>query len=161
MEISIVCAMGNNRVIGKNNQLPWHLPADLKHFKAVTLGKSIIMGRKTHESIGKALPGRHNIVISRQTDLKYHGCDVAPNIEEALDLTGASEEVMFIGGANIYEQILPQANKMYLTFVDINVDGDVFFPEWPENEWLEVNREAHQPDDKNAYGYQFVAFKKA
>lgn len=160
MELSIVCAMGNNRVIGKNNQLPWHLPADLKHFKNLTLGKAIIMGRKTRESIGKALPGRHNIVISRQANLKFPGCDVAANIEQALELAGASEEVMIIGGANLYQQILPQANKMYLTFVDIDIDGDAFFPEWQQQEWQEVSRESHQPDEKNAYHYEFVAFDR-
>ncbi|WP_068988491.1 type 3 dihydrofolate reductase [Kangiella sediminilitoris] len=158
--ISFVVAMANDRVIGKGNQMPWHLPADLKHFKAVTLGKPVVMGRKTHESIGMVLPGRKNIIISRnpnyRSDFHNDQCEVVTSIEAALEMTRNEDEVMIIGGANIYGQLLDKADKLYLTFIDLDTDGDARFPDWTHHLWEEVSRETHQPDEKNPYHYQFV-----
>lgn len=150
--------MANNRVIGKNNQMPWHLPADLGHFKAVTLGKPIIMGRKTYESIGRPLPGRKNIVISRNADYSLEGCEVVSSLEEALELVNDVEEVMIIGGGYLYSQTLPQADKLYLTFIDLDVNGDTLFPEFEHLKLSEVKREKHLKNEKNPYDYQFVDF---
>lgn len=158
--ISLIVAMANDRVIGKDNQMPWHLPADLKHFKAVTLGKPVIMGRKTHESIGMVLPGRKNIIISRnsgyRSDFHNERCEVVTSLDAALELAQDEEEIMIIGGANIYGQMIDQADKLYLTFIDLDTDGDARFPDWTHHEWKEVLREKHQPDEKNSYNYQFV-----
>ncbi len=159
--ISLIVAMANNRVIGKNNQMPWHLPADLGHFKAVTLGKPIIMGRKTYESIGRPLPGRRNIVISRNHDYKAEGCDIAGSLEEALALVNEAEEIMIIGGGHLYSQAIPLAKRLYLTFIDLDVDGDTQFPEFEYLDLTEVKREKHLKDEKNPYDYQFVDFEVA
>ncbi|MDH5433096.1 MAG: type 3 dihydrofolate reductase [Gammaproteobacteria bacterium] len=156
--ISLVCAMAKNRVIGKDNQMPWHLPADLQHFKKVTMGKPIIMGRKTYESIGRPLPGRQNIVVSRNADLTIEGCDTATSFEEALALVESHDEVMVIGGGLLYQQTLPFANKLHLTFIDLEVDGDTQFPDFESLSLTEVARESHQPDEKNPYSYEFVDF---
>ena len=156
--ISLIAAMANNRVIGKNNQMPWHLPADLGHFKAVTLGKPVIMGRKTYESIGRPLPGRRNIVISRNSDYKVEGCDTAISLEEAMELVNEVEELMIIGGGHLYSQAIPLADRLYLTFIDLNVDGDTLFPEFEHLNLTEVKREKHLKDEKNPYDYQFVDF---
>ena len=156
--ISLIVAMANNRVIGKDNQMPWHLPADLGHFKAVTLGKPIIMGRKTYESIGRPLPGRKNIVISRNADYSLEGCETVCSLEEALDLVNDVEEVMIIGGGYLYSQTLPQADRLYLTFIDLDVDGDTQFPEFEHLRLKEVKREKHLKDEKNPYDYEFVDF---
>lgn len=150
--------MAKNRVIGKDNQMPWHLPADLKHFKAVTMGKPIIMGRKTYESIGRPLPGRQNIVVSRDPEHSVEGCDSATSFEEALVLVKNSDEVMVIGGGLLYQQTLPLANKLYLTFIDLDVAGDTLFPEFENLKLTEFNREAHKADEKNSYNYEFVDF---
>lgn len=166
--ISLIVAMANDRVIGKDNQMPWHLPADLKHFKAVTLGKPVIMGRKTHESIGIVLPGRKNIIISRNPDYRsdFHNehCEVVTSLESALKvafgLEKGEDEIMIIGGANIYGQMIDQADKLYLTIIDLDVDGDARFPDWTHHEWREVSREKHQPDEKNKYHYQFVELQR-
>ncbi len=129
MRIAMIAAMANNRVIGKDNQMPWHLPADLKHFKKVTLGKPVIMGRKTYQSIGKALPGRRNIVISRQSGALSTDADWVQSIELALALVQHEAEVMIIGGAEIYRQVLPLADTLYITDIDLTVEGDAFFPD--------------------------------
>jgi len=154
--ISLVAAMAHNRVIGKDNQMPWNLPADLRHFKAVTMGKPIIMGRNTFESIGRPLPGRRNIVISRNADYRVEGCDRATSFEAALALVSNVAEVMVIGGGFLYSQTLSQANKLYLTFIDLEVEGDTQFPEFEHLALTEVSRESHQADDKNQYPYEFV-----
>jgi len=159
--ISLVCAMANNRVIGKDNKMPWHLPADLKHFKSVTLAKPIVMGRKTYESIGRALPGRQNVIISRNTDYKVDGCDVVHSIDAAIELLNAEVEIMFIGGGFLYAQMIEQADKLYLTFIDLEVDGDTFFPEYEQLGFKEVARQKHLKDEKNPYDYQFVDFIKS
>ena len=156
--ISLIAAMANNRVIGKDNQMPWHLPADLAHFKAVTLGKPIIMGRKTYASIGRPLPGRTNIILSRDTNYKVEGCECVSSLDEAIKLVNDVEEIMIIGGGHLYSQTLPLANKLYLTFIDLDVDGDTQFPEYEHLNINEVNRQKHLKDEKNAYDYQFVDF---
>lgn len=155
-KLAIVVAMDKNRVIGKNNQLPWHLPADLKHFKDVTMGKPIIMGRKTYESIGKPLPGRRNIIISRQKNLTIPGCEIFYSMDSALTALKMSEEVMIIGGAMIFQAILPRVTHLYLTIIHHAFEGDVFFPKLVESEWQEVSREDHSPDEKNCFAYSFV-----
>lgn len=156
--ISLIAAMANNRVIGKDNQMPWHLPADLGHFKAITLGKPIIMGRKTYESIGRPLPGRKNIVISRDKSYKLEGCETASSLEEAITLVSEAEEIMIIGGGNLYAQALPHADKLYLTFIDLDVDGDTRFPKYEDLKLTEIKREKYLKDEKNPYDYQFVDF---
>jgi len=148
MKLSLIVATAHNNVIGRKNELPWHLPQDLKYFKSHTLGKPIIMGRKTFESIGKPLPGRTNIVITRQKDWSFAGVLVAKNIEEALEIGQAfrneqnniSEEVVVIGGAEIYRHALPIADRVYLTKIDVNVDGgDAHFPDLLPAEWKLVS----------------------
>jgi len=156
--ISLIVAMANKRVIGKDNQMPWHLPADLGHFKAVTLGKPIIMGRKTYESIGRPLPGRKNIILSRDADYKVEGCESVLSLKEALTLVQDVEEVMIIGGGYLYSQTIPQADRLYLTFIDLDIDGDTFFPEFEHLDLKEVKREKHFKDEKNPYNYEFVDF---
>ncbi|MCB1827108.1 MAG: type 3 dihydrofolate reductase [Coxiellaceae bacterium] len=157
--ISLIVAMAKNRVIGKDQQMPWHLPADLAHFKKVTMNKPIIMGRKTFESIGRPLPGRRNIVITRQS-IEIPGCDVCHSLEEALEAVAGEDEAMIIGGGNLYRQALSMAKRLYLTFIDLEVDGDTTFPEWNPSEWKEVSKTVHQPDQKNLYSYQFVTLEK-
>ena len=160
--ISAVVAMAENRVIGKNNQLPWHLPADLKHFKNITTGHPILMGRKTYESIGKPLPNRTNIVITRDQSYKAPGCEVVSSLEEAIALaaTHQSQEIFIIGGAEVYRQLLPRIQRIYLTVVHHTFEGDVYFPELKMNEWHEVEHESHQPDEKNAYTYSFLKLER-
>lgn len=156
LELSIIVAMANNHVIGNQNQLPWHLPADLKHFKALTLGKSIIMGRKTYESIGKPLPQRRNIIISRQKDLSIPGCEVVGSLEDALTLIEGDAEGMIIGGSQIFLAALPLVSKIYLTVIQHDFNGDIFFPELDMSQWQEISREDHTPDEKNLYPYSFI-----
>ena len=166
MIISIIAALGNNRVIGNKNKLPWDLPADMDHFRELTLGKPIIMGQKTFESIGKALPGRHNIVLTRDEGLSIPDCEVAFSLEHAVELARKSEmgkisgEVMICGGASVYEQYLSRANKMYLTFIDGDFEGDTFFPEFSFEEWKEVEKISHEIDEKNRYPYFFIVFER-
>ena len=161
MKISMIAAMAKKRVIGANNTMPWHLPADLKHFKAVTLGKPVIMGRKTYESIGKALPGRQNIVISR-SGFEAEDATVVTDSQSALDAAENTEEVMIIGGGKIYEMFLPKATQLYLTFIELDVEGDTQFPDYQAHgQWQEISREAHQADEKNAYNYEFITLSRA
>ncbi len=156
MRIAMIAAMANNRVIGKDNQMPWHLPADLKHFKKVTLGKPVIMGRKTYQSIGKALPGRRNIVISRQSGALSTDADWVQSIEQALALVQDEAEVMVIGGAEIYRQVLPMADTLYITDIDLTVEGDAFFPDYHAvGNWREIASEWHHPDPQNLHSYHF------
>lgn len=160
MKISMIAAMANNRVIGANNQMPWHLPADLKHFKAVTMGKPVVMGRKTYESIGRALPGRKNIVISRSG---YTADDVVVvrDVAQAIAEAGDIPEVMIIGGGVIYDLFLEKADTLYLTFIDLDVNGDTCFPDYSAlADWQKTASELHQPDDKNPYAYEFATLEK-
>lgn len=156
--ISIIAAMANKRVIGKNNDMPWHLPADLDHFKKVTMGKPVVMGRKTYESIGRPLPGRTNVIISRNPEYCIEGCEHASSLEEAITKLNAEEEIMIIGGGNLYAQALSQANKLYLTFIDLDVDGDTLFPEYEHLKLTEIKRETHSKDEKNPYDYTFIDY---
>ena len=156
--ISLIAAMAKNRIIGKDNQMPWHLPADLGHFKAVTLGKPIIMGRKTYESIGRPLPGRTNIVMSRNKDYKLEGCETVTSLEDAIKLVQDVDEIMIIGGGFLYTQCIPQADKLYLTFIDLDVEGDTQFPPFEDLNLTELKREKHLKDEKNPYDYEFVDF---
>ncbi|MCK8122012.1 type 3 dihydrofolate reductase [Pseudoalteromonas sp. 2CM32C] len=161
MIISMIAAMANNRVIGLDNKMPWHLPADLQHFKAVTTGKPVIMGRKTFESIGRPLPGRRNIIITRNTDYKAEGIETATSPEAALRLVFGVEEVMIIGGGNVYQQFLTQAERLYLTFIDLDVEGDTQFPDYQAIANWEVKEEqVKQPDEKNKHSYKFVTLYK-
>ena len=159
MRISAIVAQSENRVIGINNQLPWHLPLDLRHFKEVTLGKTILMGRKTYESIGKALPGRTNVVLTRDPLFSAPGCVVVRDIETALQAV-TTDEVVVIGGALIYESLLPRVDYLYLTQVHTTLEGDAFFPELPAEEWREVSREQFAQDEKHLYAYTFVELER-
>jgi len=160
MTVSLIVAMSENRVIGVDNDLPWHLPADLKYFKATTLGKPIIMGRKTFDSIGRPLPGRQNVVITRSPDWSHDGVDVAANVAEAIDLAGDAEEIMITGGAQIYAQSMGMVDRMYITEVALTVDGGhAFFPEFSAAEWRETNRDAH-PAEGDRPAYAFVTYER-
>lgn len=160
MTISIIAAMTKQGVIGIHNRLPWHLPADLKHFKELTLGKPIVMGRKTFHSIGKALPGRENIVLTRDKDFRAPAIGVVHSVEEVLMLNNPNTELMVIGGDEIYKQFLPHTEKLYLTIVDAAIKGDAFFPALNMDEWEEVYREEHGADEKNSYPYTFITYVK-
>jgi dihydrofolate reductase len=164
MKVSIIVATGENNVIGAGGKIPWHLPADFKHFKEVTTGHPIVMGRKTFESIGKPLSGRTNIVITADAGYSAEGCLVAHSLEEALRLAeGAAggDECFMIGGAQIYALALPKAQTVYLTKVHGAFDGDAFFPKLNEKEWRLVNSETHKKDEKNPFDYDFLTFSSA
>jgi dihydrofolate reductase len=155
--LELVVAVAENDVIGRRNQLPWHLPADLRHFKSLTLGKPVLMGRRTYESIGKALPGRMNIVLSRSEDFAPGDCVVVKTLDEARIVAGAHAALMVIGGAEIYRQCLPLAVRIHLTLVHAQIeDGDTFFAGWRGAEWNETSRERHESDDKNPHPYSFI-----
>lgn len=160
MVISIIVATAKNGVIGKVGGLPWYLPAELAYFKRVTMGHPIIMGRKTHESIGRALPGRVNIVITR--DKKYQAAEgviVANSLDEAMQIAGQAKEAFIIGGAEIYNLSLPKADRVYLTKVSADVEGDKFF-KFDESTWSQVFSEKHSKDDKNKYDYEFTTWER-
>ena len=159
MIISMIAAMADNRVIGKDNQMPWHLPADFAWFKRCTMGKPVVMGRKTYESIGRPLPGRLNIVISRDASLSIEDVTTVTSIEQALEVAGEVEEVMIIGGGAIYAACLPMANKLYVTHIEAEIEGDTQFPDWG-NEFKETYSEAYQADEKNAYNMRFTILEK-
>jgi len=151
--------MANNRVIGKDNKMPWHLPADLQHFKVVTMAKPIVMGRKTYESIGRPLPGRQNVIISRNSEYQVEGCDVVDSIASAMELLSGNNEIMIIGGGFLYSQMIELADKLYLTFIDLDVEGDIYFPGYEHLNLQEVSRKSFLSDEKNPYNYQFVDYK--
>jgi len=161
MKISIIAALASNNVIGRANQLPWHLSADLKRFKALTMGHHLIMGRKTFESIGRPLPGRTTIVVTRRSD--FNGADVivAPSLDAALDVARGDDEVFIAGGADVYEQMIHRAQRMYLTRVHVDAEGDAFFPEFDDvTEWSLVDSEHHEPDEKNPLPYSFLTYER-
>ena len=141
--------MDRNRLIGSNNQLPWHLPADFAHFKSITMGKPIVMGRKTWESIGKPLPGRTNIVLSRNPESRFEGAVCVSNFDETMAVVPDAEEIMIIGGSAIYEMLMPRADRMYITCVDAEFDGDAWFPEIDKSQWREIESLIRAADDKN------------
>ena len=160
MRISLIVALARNRVIGRDNQLPWRLSADLQHFKRLTMGKPIVMGRKTCESIGKPLPGRTNIVVTRDSSFSAGGCCVVHSIDEALVAAGDVDEVMIMGGENLYSQLLPRADRLYLTEVQAEVSGDAWFPELDQTQWQELERESHRADENNEFDYDFVVLAR-
>jgi len=157
MTISLIVAKANNNVIGKNNQLIWHLPADLKHFKTITMGHTVVMGRKTYESMMKPLPGRTNVVITRQENYHPEEVIIKPSLEDALkDLK--VEEVFIIGGGEIFKQAMALANKLYITEIHADFEGDTFFPEINPNEWIKADVENHLKDEKNPYDYTYITY---
>jgi len=158
--ISIIAAMDRNRLIGNKNQLPWHLPADFAHFKSVTMGKPIVMGRKTFESIGKPLPGRTNIVLSRNQNTSFEGVVCVTSFEAALAAVPDAEEIMIIGGSTIYEMLLPRVNRMYITYVEGEFEGDARFPEFDEENWTVTDSVSLKPDEKNRYPCRFVTYER-
>lgn len=161
MKISMIAAMTEDRVIGIENTLPWKLPNDMKWFRQNTLGKPIVMGRKTFESFGaKPLPQRTNIIITRDPSYQADDCIVVYSIDEALEAAGDVDEVMIIGGASFYEQMLPKADRLYLTFVEAKLEGDAWFPEFDLNDWNETESIHHDKDEKNAYPHKFVVLDR-
>ena len=159
--ISFIVAMDKNRVIGKDNQLPWHLPEDLKFFKRVTMGHPIAMGRKTHESIGRVLPGRENIVITRQPDYRSEDCTVFYSIEDFVNYSHEqSEEIFVIGGAEIFKETFPHADRLYITLIHNKFSGDTCFPEFDLSEWKLISNEKGLKDEKNLYDYEFRLYEK-
>ncbi|MDX1537010.1 type 3 dihydrofolate reductase [Arsukibacterium sp.] len=161
MKVAMIAAMANNRVIGKDNQMPWHLPADLKHFKAVTLGKPVLMGRKTFQSIGRPLPGRRNLVISRTLPDDPQGVEWFANVEQALAAVADDAEVMVIGGGEIYRQCLPLADTLYLTEIELTTDGDAYFPDYQAAaNWRLVTEQQHTADAVNPYPYRFITLQR-
>jgi dihydrofolate reductase len=159
MIVSIVVAIAENYAIGKNNQLLWHMPADLKHFKNITSGHTVIMGRKTYDSVGKPLPNRRNIIVTRQ-DIKIEGCEVVKSIEDALALCANEDEVFIVGGAEIYKLAMSKTDRIYLTIIHHSFDADTLFPEIDYMEWKETAREDHQPDEKNKFPYSFITLER-
>ena len=158
MTISIIVAMTNNRVIGKDNEMPWHLSDDLKNFKKLTLGKTVIMGRLTYDSIGKPLPNRKNIVLSRS--LKDKKVDVLSNVAEALEVTSAEEEVFIIGGQDIYSQTIKKATKLYITMIDSEIEGDKFFPNIDLSEWKIIDSLVYSKGEFNSHDFTAQVFVK-
>ncbi len=156
---TIVVAISENNAIGKNNQLLWYLPADLKHFKQITTGHTVVMGRKTFDSVGKPLPNRRNIIITRQK-ISIEGCEVASSINEAFALCADEQEVFIVGGAEIYRQSIHLTDRIYLTIVHQKFDADSYFPEFNYNEWVETEREDHEPDEKNKLAYSFITLQR-
>jgi dihydrofolate reductase len=161
VKLSLVVAVSKNNVIGGDNKLLWHLPADLKHFKNITYGHSIIMGRKTFESIGRALPGRRNIVVTRQEYFNAEGCTVVKSLQAAVDLCQDEKEVFIIGGAEVYRQAIHAADKIYLTRIYKAFEGDVFFPELSFSDWKLTKYQRFHADDSNHYEYSFAEYERS
>jgi dihydrofolate reductase len=157
--ISIIVAMSRNRVIGKDNKLVWHLPADLKHFKKTTMGSTLIMGRRTFESMG-SLPGRTSIIITRQDNYRAKDCLIANSLAQALDMAPPTGEIFIAGGGQIYSEAIPVADRMYITIVDHDFDGDTFFPEYPAGEWHITTQSMHEADDRNKYPMTFLTLDR-
>jgi dihydrofolate reductase len=159
--VIIIAAIASNNALGKDNQLIWHLPADLKRFKSTTLGQTVVMGRKTFESLGKALPNRNNIVITRNKNFIAADVTVVHSLKQALEISKGKEKIYILGGAEIYTQALPFADLLDLTLVHADVKADTFFPVIDQSIWKEIRREDHKKDDKNTYDYSFVTYKKS
>jgi dihydrofolate reductase len=159
--ISYIVAMDNNRVIGKDNQLPWHLPADLKFFKKTTMGHSIVMGRKTYESIGKPLPGRENIIVTRNKEYDQEKCTIIHTVEELCTFAKEKgEEIFVIGGAELFKATFSYADRLYITEIDHEFAGDTYFPEFKESEWKIISQEKGLKDEKNPYDYSFNIYER-
>ena len=160
MKISIIVALSENNVVGINNQLPWHLSADLKRVKSLTMGHHLIMGRKTHESIGKPLPGRTNVIITRNRNYRSEGCTVVSGLKEALEISKSDSEVFIFGGGEIFLEALPLVNKIYMTRIHHHMDGDTHFPELNASEWKEISRQDFEADEKNNFNFSFIELEK-
>jgi len=160
MRIAIIVGMDEQGVIGVDDRLPWRLSADLQNFKATTMGKPIIMGRKTHESIGRPLPGRENIIITRNSEYQSEGCVVLHSLDDAFEHCREAEEVMIMGGAELYQQTLDVASRIYLTEVHARVAGDTWFPDYDRDAWREIERRDFRADEKNEHDYSFVVLEK-
>jgi dihydrofolate reductase len=161
MMLSFVVAMDQNQLIGKNNQLPWRLPADLAFFKRVTMGSPIIMGRKTYESIGRPLPGRKNIILTRSPDFHVDGCEVIHSMEEIKKLLKSSDDELFlIGGSELFNQLLHEANKLYITYIDHEFGGDTYFPKFDLANWRLISEEKGPKDEKNPFDYYFRIYER-
>jgi len=157
--ISILVAMAKNRTIGIDNSLPWRIPEDMKHFKALTMGHHLIMGRKTYDSIGKPLPGRTTVVVTRDRNLKIDGCIVVHSLAEAIAAC-ADDEIFVVGGAEIYAQALPLADTLYITEIQQDVDGDAHFPEFDKSVWQELTRDKHSQSEPQPLEYHFVTYRR-
>jgi dihydrofolate reductase len=160
MKLSLIVAMDQKGVIGRDNALPWRLSSDLQHFKAVTMGKPIIMGRKTHDSIGKPLPGRRNLVITRNPVYNAPGCEVCTSLDEALAKCQTESETVIIGGRDIYEAAIKKADRIYLTEVHADVDGDTWFPVFDWSEWKKIEQQDFSADDKNEYPFSILTLER-
>ena len=158
MRVSLIAAMTRQRVIGQGNRMPWHLPADLKHFKQLTLHKPVVMGRKTYESIGHALPKRRNMVLSSNKNLQLADAQVYTSLQDILDQLTAEPEVMIIGGQTLFDKTLPLADTLYLTLIDADIAGDTFFPEFRTQDWQLTDEETHKADVSNPYPYRFLTY---
>ncbi|WP_370052102.1 dihydrofolate reductase [Neptunomonas sp.] len=167
MRLAMIVAQSSNRVIGRDNKLPWYLPGDLKYFKQATMGKPIIMGRKTFESIGKPLPGRLNIVISRDASFTAQGIKVVMSLPEAIELAESQalidgvDEAMIIGGAQIYALALPEVERLYITQVHADIEGDAYFPEFNRSQWTELGREDFSAQGPNPFDYSFIVYQRS
>jgi dihydrofolate reductase len=159
--ISLLVAMDRNRVIGKNNQLPWHLPADLAYFKKLTMGHTIVMGRKTFESIGRVLPGRENVIVTRNPSFTKENCIIIHSIEKIKKLAAEkNDEIFIIGGAEIFKETLPFADRLYITKIEAEFPGDTFFPPFDESQWQLISCEKGPKDEKNPYDYYFLVYER-
>ena len=157
--LTLIAAMGKNRAIGLDGRMPWHLPAELQHFKKTTMSKTIVMGRKTWQAIGRPLPGRQNIVVSRNPGFLAEGADLASSVDDAVAMS-ESDEVMIIGGGQLYALALPSATRMVLTLIDIEPEADTWFPEWDDSEWSQVSEEHYPVDDGNELAYRIVELRR-
>ena len=157
--LTLIAAMGKNRAIGLDGRMPWHLPAELQHFKKTTMSKTIVMGRKTWQAIGRPLPGRQNIVVSRNPGFHAEGADLAASVDDAVAMS-ESDEVMIIGGGQLYALALPSATRMVLTLIDIEPEADTWFPEWDDSEWSQVSEEHYPVDDGNELAYRIVELRR-
>lgn len=158
--ISFIAAMDENQVIGHENKMPWHLPADLKHFKEVTSGHPIIMGRKTYEAIGRPLPKRQNIIVTNKKDFVAEGCEVVHSLDEAKRMADTKEEIFVIGGETLFAQFMPAAERMYLTIIHDTFPGDTYFPEWRTEDWVTTEKKQGKTDEKNRYSHTFITLER-
>jgi len=160
MSLSLIVAMARNRTIGINNALPWRCPEDLKHFKSLTMGHHMIMGRKTFDSIGKPLPGRTTVIVTRNAELKVEGCVVAHSLQQAISACADDSEIFIVGGAELYAQALPLVNKLYITEIQKDVEGDAHFPSFNKEEWQLISKEAHSQETPQALEYHFTSYQR-
>ena len=161
MKISVIAAMSQNRVIGRDGSLPWHLPTDLARFKSITTGHTVIMGRKTFESVGKPLPNRRTIIITRNNDYQCAGVFIAHSLDEALDHAAHEDEIFILGGETVYRIALPRADRLYLTIIHATIEGDTYFPNLDFDDWKLVEDERHESDERHAYAFSFRRYERA